>query len=383
MIIKNMFKNLGLVACLATATMLVACGEDATPSECGSGEQKATYGTETRCFAVCTATADCAATETCKSAGAVMLCVPRTTSTPDMSVDTDMNNTQSDMNTTPTDMGTDMVVTPTDMGTDMPATDMGMDMPTDMTTTDPDEALCMTYCDKLFGSCVTSQCGAALQAQTKAAIDQQYMVCLNGGTVGGMTAQACKDSIKTNADFRTNVNQIANQVTCADVKAGLYCDSEGFDLGDECTCPVPPVLGNECTTDAGCDGGSLMGVCTTADPNVPGICLADGCTLPANAAANTIYFGGECGAINEGACVPPQAGAATGICIETCQTDADCEQNPATGCSILGMLMSGETVGTCETKCAADADCVAEDANGNPVQGTCDADSFCDFSMAP
>jgi hypothetical protein len=366
MIIKNLFKNLGLVACLSTATMLVACGDDPAPSKCASGEIEATFKGESGCFKTCATTADCGTTETCNSSGNV--CVPRASTTTDMGAD---------MPVTPADMGADMPVTPADMGMDMPVTptDMGMDMP----VTDPDEALCMTYCDKLFGSCVTSQCGAALQADTKTALDNQYMLCLNGGTVNGMAVQACKDSIKASADNRTNVTSVANQVTCAQVKTGLYCDSEGLDLGDECSCPLPPVLGNECTTDAGCDGGSLMGVCTTDDPAVPGICLATGCSLPANAMTNTVYFGGDCGAVNEGACVPPQANATVGFCIETCQADADCAQSPATGCAPLGMLQDGTTVGTCEDKCAADADCVAEDANGNPLQGTCNADSFCDF----
>jgi hypothetical protein len=250
---------------------------------------------------------------------------------------------------------------------------------------DPDVQLCINAADKLFKSCLASQCGAALLPATKMQFDAQYTGFLNGGMANGMTVAPCSQGVKQDPQFRASVEQIAgSMVTCADIKELIYCDPEAFDLGDECTCPViePPTnLGAACSDgqmSTTCDGGTLQGVCTSDDPADPGICLAVGCDLPANPMPNTIYFGGSCGDINEGACRPiTQQGQTIGVCIEACQADADCAQNPATGCNILGMLMSGESVGVCDNKCASNADCVGEDANGNPIQGVCNAMGFC------
>lgn len=378
MVIDNMFKKLGLTACFVMASALVGCGDDPTPAACGAGEIAATENGATVCYKTCATSSECASTESCRATSdpSTKVCLPTSSN----------NNNTTDMGSDQgTDMGADQGM---DQGTDMDmGSDQGVDM--DMTTGDPDEALCMTYCDKLFGSCATSQCGAALTAATKAALDQQYDLCINGGTVDGQTAQACKDAVKASADNRTNVEQVANQVTCAQVKTGLFCAADGFNLGDECACPSidpPSNLGAECSdgqTSTTCDAGSLTPFCTSDDPANPGECWAVGCSLGDNAQENSIFFGSAtgCGDVNEGGCLAlgDGQGGLIGACIETCQADADCAQAPTKGCNILGTLDDGTSVGVCDTKCASDADCVTQDANNNPVQGTCNAESFCDF----
>jgi hypothetical protein len=376
MVIDNMFKKLGLMACLVIAGGLVGCGDDPAPAECPAGQIKAQVGdAPAACYTQCTTSTECGATERCSGG----VCLPRT-SGGDMGTDMTMP-----------DQGTDMTMP--DQGMDMTMPDQGMDMMPDMNNNgDPDVALCQTALDKLFKSCVTSQCGAAVTAATQMQLDAGYNLFLNGGQTPQGTRPPCAQAVKMDPNFRNFIQQLASQqATCAVIKEELYCAADGLDLGDECTCPVrmPPTnLGAACSSDATCDAGALEPFCTSDDPADPGICLAVGCSLPRNAMENTIYPGSStgCGNFNEGACVALRGQRGLfGVCIETCSVDADCAQNPATGCDLFIDPMTGRPVmvnnqpfGQCAPRCASDADCVGEDANGNPVQGTCNANRFCE-----
>ena len=350
MTFKKISASLALL--LASATITACGGNNDTTAECADGEIKAQIGEgAAQCYKTCTADDDCGDGESCTGGGSSKVCVGNGSTDDDMDTtpDDDMDVTPTpDMDTTPTpDMDMDTVAPDADMDTTMPDMDMG---PEDMG--DPAvEMACLSYCDNLFGNCITNTC-TALEAGTVMAIQNTYQTCVNGGTAqDGTPIAPCREDYVADPDFKAQVDEVG-AAACGDLKEDVFCSTNGFNLGDQCECPAPtpPVLGTECMTSAECDGGSLTPFCIPENDGMGndgppgGQCVAIGCTFPegSNPTAGSIFFAGEALGCGPNSRALAQD-AMTCICLPGCSDNSTCDRGVAAGstdpgysCSLLG-----------------------------------------------
>ena len=346
----------------ASACLPVAPGGD---GRCGEGEEcPADVGGDTcddtsNCATVeCDADEDCGDGEVCDASA----CVPRTPDTCD-----DTSN----------------CIPPCEVDGDCADAEVCVDGGCFFEEVD-EVALCASYCENLYGSCVKNTCEGLNEADT-ANLDEQYALCLNGGTAqDGSVINPCAQDYLADPQFAAQVDQFAAEA-CGSSTAleGVYCGSFGF--GEKCDC-VGCII--EESPECDCEGGTLNAICIPAiDPDTgedTSYCVSGPCDA-GSTQAGAIAVGETTGCGEDGMCINENTqNGVSSICYDLCSVNADCRDGYA--CEVLGFFMSGDAMGKCTPACETNEDCPAYTLTADPntqLNSFCNTDEWCEIPCDP